>query len=180
VTAPLPRRRGRKIAAAVVVGLAVLLVVNATEVGHQLAHRLGIHLHPDVPGLRGPQPAGADEGEPPPAPNLPPEPKFRRFLTASDGGVALRLGTPATIVAGRELELTVEAWDAEGEPVETTDLVVAFEGPAGAAVGFAAEPTRTGGLYKVRIQFDAAGAWTVRAFPPIGESTVTFTIEVAK
>jgi hypothetical protein len=102
----------------------------------------------------------------------------RSYLIAADEGVALRLGAPGHLPPGVEHELTVEAWNAEGDPIDTNDLVVTFAGPDGALVGFAAEPTRERGTYRVRTRFARAGAWTVRVFPPIGDAMVTFRLDV--
>jgi hypothetical protein len=175
-----PRRSpGAWLGAAVALAILVL-VVNATGPGHDLAHRIGVHFHPDVPLLRGPMPQAAAMVAPPPVDPaaLPAADEARQYLIASDAGVALRLGAPVAIGSGREVELTIEAWDADGEPIATTDLVVTFAGPGGAVVGLAAEPTLARGLYRARTRFDVQGAWTVRVFPPIGESMVTFHVEV--
>jgi hypothetical protein len=103
---------------------------------------------------------------------------WHRYLVASDEGVMLRVGTPARLRTGAEVVLTVEAWDAEGEPFDTTDLVVTFAGPDGAALGFAAEPDAEPGLYQVRTRFDEGGAWVLRVFPPQGDAMVTFHLDV--
>lgn len=172
--APLARRRhwGRWIAAAASFAIA-LLVLNATELGHDVAHRLGVHVHPDLPYLDGPQPAVAAEPRP-----FPENAAWHRFVVAIDDGISLRLGAPATLRTGRDQELTIEAWDVDGEPIDTTDMVVTFAGPGGALVGFAAEPTRERGVYRVRTRFAEPGEWLVHVFPPHGNAMVTFHLEV--
>lgn len=103
---------------------------------------------------------------------------WHRYLVASDDGVMLRVGTPAAMRLHADLELTIEAWDADGEPLDTTDLVVTFAGPDGVVVGFAAEPDQERGLYRVRTRFDVDGPWVLRIFPPSGDAMVTFHLDV--
>jgi hypothetical protein len=115
--------------------------------------------------------------------HLPPTPPptsldARRYLVASDDGVALRLGTPGVLTPGRDLELTIEVWDADGEPLDTSDLGVTFAAPDGSVIGLAADPTRERGVYRVRIRFDRTGDWTVRVFPPRADAMVTFHVDV--
>jgi len=178
---PLVRKRsfGRRLARtmlALAVVAGALLAFNSTDVGHDVAHRLGVHFHPDLPFLPDPQPAQAKPPVPPPPIEAPSH--ERAFLVAADEGVALRLGAPVYLKPGMEHDLTIEAWNAEGDPIDTTDMVVTFAGPDGALIGFAAEPTRTRGTYRVRTRFAREGAWTVRVFPPIGDAMVTFRLDV--
>jgi eukaryotic-like serine/threonine-protein kinase len=179
VVQPVRRRRLGRWLAGVLALAAGLLVFNATEVGHRLAHRAGLHLHPRIPlapFLAGPRPAVA---APRPIPPPPVEPG-RQYLVAADAGVALRLGAPGEVRAGVDHDLTVEVWDRDGAPLDTTDLVVTFAGPEGALVGFAAEPTRAAGAYRLRTRFAAPGAWIVRVFPPVGDAMVVFHLEVGE
>ena len=174
--APVPRRhRGRRLAALAAFAVA-LLAFNTTETGHRLAHRLGVHFHPSIPFLDGPPPATA---EPMAAEALPSPPAaWHRYLVAADEGIMLRVGTPAVLRHGVDVALTVEAWDADGQPLDTTDLVVTFAGPDGAVIGFAAEPTLDRGIYLVRTRFDRDGAWVLRVFPPRRDAMVTFHLDV--
>jgi serine/threonine protein kinase len=157
-----PTRWGRWLAAAVAFAIAILAFDVPARVERMIRQR----------------PASAGSGAMP-AEDLPSPPAaWHRYLVASDAGIMLRVGTPARIRLGVELELTVEAWDAEGEPLDTTDLVVTFAGPDGAVVGFAAEPDREPGLYRVRTRFDEPGPWVLRVFPPHADAMVTFHLDV--
>jgi len=175
VRRPWPARRIARVTVGVALLAAALLAFNATPFGHDVAHRLGLHFHPDLPFFAGPLPRMKPRPIPPPPPV---DPDQRGFLVAADEGVALRLGAPAHLTPGVEHELTIEAWNADGDPIDTNDMVVTFSGPDGALVGFAAEPTRTRGMYRVRTRFARDGGWTVRVFPPVGDAMVTFRLDV--
>ncbi len=169
-TADLPRPRRLPAAAGVTVAMAAAaLAVGAMQLrGEELGQRLTAD---PIKVIGRPLPDLATT-----APDLTVQP--RRYLIAADGGVALRLGAPRELAPGEEQGLTIEAWDAEGEPIDTTDLVVTFAGPRGGVTGLAADPTRERGVYRVRARFDLDGDWTVRVFPPVGDTMVTFHLDV--
>jgi serine/threonine-protein kinase len=157
---------------------AALAVFVDSPSGHRAAAKVGVEVPYTLPYLHGARVALI--APPPTVPPPPPEALAadRRFLVASDDGISLRFGTPTHVTTGVELELTIEAWDADGEPLDTADLVVTFAGPQGALLGLAADPTRERGLYRVRTRFDATGDWTVRIFPPHEDAMVTFHLDV--
>ncbi|MCB9564882.1 MAG: hypothetical protein H6708_31225 [Kofleriaceae bacterium] len=99
-------------------------------------------------------------------------------LIVSDAWVALRIAVPLTLEPGASHDLTIEVWDADGRPLDTTDLVVTFAGPGGAVIGQAAAPARERGVYRLRARFDDPGTWTMRVFPPLGDSMLQIPLEV--
>jgi hypothetical protein len=99
-------------------------------------------------------------------------------MVAADDLVAIRVAVPRDLTPKTSHELTVEVWDADGEPVDTTDLVVTFAGPRGAKIGLAADPTRTRGVYRVTARFSERGPWTMRVFAPLGDSVVQLELDV--
>ncbi len=117
-----------------------------------------------------------------PAPVAPPPADValddHQLVVATDDLVAIRVAAPAVLAPRADHVLTVEVWDADGRPLDTTDLVVTFAGPRGAVVGLAAEPTRTRGVYRVTARFGEPGPWVMRVFAPIGDSVVQFVLDV--
>jgi hypothetical protein len=109
-------------------------------------------LAPPVAGTPAPElPRG--DGEPP-----------RRALVVGEGGYSLRVLLPERILVGVDYEIILEAWDPEGEPLATSEMILTLDDPQGASRGIAAKPTDQRGRYRFTRGFATPGSHQLRVF----------------
>ena len=101
----------------------------------------------------------------------------RDALMFSVDGYSLRVLRPRRILVGIYYELTIDVWDPEGEPIDTTELTVLFEEPQGERP-FPASATDGRGSFSIRRRYDDAGDHSMRIYAPALDSPVIVHFEV--
>jgi hypothetical protein len=103
-----------------------------------------------------------------------------RVITLGEGGWAVRVLLPATIVAGADVDLAVEAWDPTGAPIDARELRMLVEEPSGVERSITVPAAAQKGRFEVRRRFASAGRHQLRIFPSPGKSkpVVWFALQV--
>jgi hypothetical protein len=114
-----------------------------------------------VPELPRPQ------GEPP-----------RRALVVGEGGYSMRVLLPERMLVGVDYEIVIEAWDPEGEPLATSEMILTLDEPTGSSRGIAAKPTAERGVYRFTRGFASPGSHQLRVFPPAGGTSLRLFFDV--
>jgi serine/threonine-protein kinase len=100
-------------------------------------------------------------------------------IVVDDGGLSMRVVVPATIPAGVPVRLALEIWDDEGRPVDAKEVIVTLEGDDGTPRGFAASRAGLGRtVFAFTTTFATPGAYKLRVFPPIGDTTFVVDLDV--
>jgi serine/threonine-protein kinase len=95
-----------------------------------------------------------------------------RDIVVDDGGLSMRVVVPDEIPVGMPIRVALEIWDADGAPVDAKEVIVTLEGADGSSRGFAANRAGLGRtVFAFTTTFTTPGAYTLRVFPPIGDTT---------
>ena len=161
-----PRRhRGRRILIAATL-LALLALLGDTAGPHLLAEPMVA--------------AATTPATPRSAAALPalPTPPARRALLVSSGRYSLRVLIPERVLAGLHADIALDLWDADGQPLIASEIVVTLQSEGEGGQGIVARPTERPGRYRFQRKLEHAGEHTLSVYAPGAEGPIQVFFDV--
>jgi hypothetical protein len=90
----------------------------------------------------------------------------------------MRVLLPERMLVGVDYEIVIEAWDPDGEPLATSEMILTLDDPTGSSRGIAAKPTAERGVYRFTRGFASPGSHQLRVFPPAGGTSLRLFFDV--
>ncbi len=95
-----------------------------------------------------------------------------RVITLGEGGWAVRVLLPSTVVAGTDVDMAVEAWDPAGKPIDSHELRLVVDEPNGLERAMIIPAVEQVGRFQLRRRFASPGRYKLTIYPAAGKTKV--------